>query len=41
MTPREYGALLAQSAPPIPDAVAEQAARILVAAERERLGSAA
>lgn len=34
MSPSEYGAHLASTTPPITEAVAEAAARILVAAER-------
>lgn len=36
MTPSEYGQHLASLTPPITEAVAEAAARILVNAERER-----
>lgn len=40
MTPAEYGEMLARRMPPLPDEVIEQAARIMVAAEREAKAAA-
>lgn len=41
MSPEEYGAMLADRTPRITQGVAEQAARIMLAAERESAGVAA